>query len=83
MRMKERRKEKKKKVSLWGKYRSKKSNKIFDANGLGEYLKVKKNTIYIWVSGKRIPYVKIGSRTLFLKKEIDRWLQDRLVMEKF
>ncbi|MFH1415079.1 MAG: helix-turn-helix domain-containing protein [Elusimicrobiota bacterium] len=54
---------------------------VFDAAGVAEYLKIKKNTIYIWVSQKRVPYVKIGRRTVFLKREIDRWLRENLVKE--
>ncbi len=55
---------------------------IFTASELSDYIKIKKNTIYIWVSQQRIPYVKLGSRTLFPKKEIDRWLAEHLILEK-
>ncbi len=32
-------------------------------------------TIYSWVSQKKIPFVKIGSRTLFDSKDILAWIE--------
>ncbi|MFC2048689.1 helix-turn-helix domain-containing protein [Elusimicrobiota bacterium] len=56
-------------------------NEIFTADELADYLRIKKNTIYIWVSQKRIPYTKIGRCTRFKRSEIDRWIKENEVYE--
>jgi excisionase family DNA binding protein len=33
------------------------------------------------VSGRKIPYLKVGKRVLFRKADIDRWLAKHLVRE--
>jgi excisionase family DNA binding protein len=35
------------------------------------YLGLSKFTIYTWVSQGRIPYIKLGRRTLFSKEDLD------------
>jgi excisionase family DNA binding protein len=44
--------------------------------GLAEY------TVYEWVSEKRIPYTKVGRRTMFDPAEIARWLEQHTVREQ-
>ena len=42
-----------------------------------EYLKIKTNTLYTWISKKVLPtqiYKKLGRRTIFLKTELDKWV---------
>jgi hypothetical protein len=48
----------------------------FDIHELSRYLptKPKTATIYNLVSTKRIPYVKNGKNLIFLKEDIDNWL---------
>ena len=41
---------------------------------LSELLSIPKNTIYAKTSRREIPYVKIGKRLLFDRKEIESWL---------
>lgn len=43
------------------------------------YTSLSQKTIYLYVSEKRIPHIKVGTRTLFDKEEIDRWLASRYV----
>lgn len=46
---------------------------------LAEYLGIKHQTIYSWVSMKKIPYVKMGRRVMFDLRDIEKWIQDRKV----
>lgn len=40
-----------------------------------EYLRCSTGRIYQLVSARRIPYSKDGSRTLFRRSELDRWVE--------
>ena len=46
---------------------------------LGEYLKLKKSTIYDKVKEKTIPYYQIDSSVRFEKSEIDKWIKSKSV----
>ncbi|MFH1519231.1 MAG: helix-turn-helix domain-containing protein [Candidatus Omnitrophota bacterium] len=46
---------------------------------LSEYLGVKVNTLYSWVSMKKIPYTKMGGLVRFDLKKIDEWVKNREV----
>ena len=50
---------------------------------LSEYLGVSRNTIYFWLSQRKVPYFKIGRFVKFDVKEIEKWLQDRKVKNLF
>lgn len=41
------------------------------------YTRLSKWTIYTFVCKRRIPYIKLGRRTLFDRAEIDRWIQSK------
>lgn len=41
-----------------------------------KYLHIPLNTIYKYVSERRIPYHKPGKALLFFKKELDEWLSE-------
>jgi excisionase family DNA binding protein len=41
-----------------------------------DYLRCSTGRIYQLVSARRIPFSKDGSRTLFRRSEIDRWVRD-------
>jgi len=41
------------------------------------YLQLSLNTIYQWVSQKRIPYYKVSRLVRFDLNEIDNWLKDK------
>jgi excisionase family DNA binding protein len=38
------------------------------------YISLSKSTIYKMVSQKTIPHIKIGTRTLFDRQQIDKWV---------
>ena len=40
-------------------------------------LGLSRHTIYTWVSKRKLPIVKVGSRTMFQRSEIERWIVER------
>jgi excisionase family DNA binding protein len=48
---------------------------FLDIQEAADFLKVKTETIYAWVHGRRIPFRKHGSRLAFSKKELEQWSQ--------
>jgi excisionase family DNA binding protein len=55
-------------------------DKILTIQGVCEYTKLSKSTIYKRIMENQIPYHKIGSRTLFMVDEIDEWIRNDGVM---
>ncbi len=54
-----------------------KESDFLSVNEAAEYLKLKSNTLYTWLSKKVLPtqiYRKLGRRTIFLKTELDKWV---------
>ncbi|HHT9134605.1 MAG TPA: helix-turn-helix domain-containing protein [Candidatus Avalokitesvara rifleensis] len=45
------------------------------------YLDISVNTLYTWVSQKRIPYVKIGRLVKFDLEALDRFIESNVVEE--
>lgn len=56
------------------------TNRILTIQGVCEYTKLSKSTIYKRIMENQIPYHKIGSRTLFMRDEIDEWVRNDGVM---
>jgi excisionase family DNA binding protein len=54
------------------------ADEVMDVEGVAKYLKSSRSTIYHIASNREIPSVKMGGRRIFLKNQIDEWLQDRL-----
>lgn len=46
---------------------------------LSEKIDISPNTVYNWVSQRRIPYVKIGRLTKFDSQKIDDWIEERSI----
>lgn len=42
---------------------------------LTKYIHVSESTVYHWVASGKIPHIKLSGRTLFDRKEIDRWVR--------
>jgi excisionase family DNA binding protein len=42
---------------------------------IGEYLGVKRDTIYKWIGGKGMPAHKIGRLWKFKKGDVDEWVR--------
>ena len=54
--------------------------KLFlNADELSEMIGVRRDTIYRWVSQKRIPCVKLGRKTLFRPEKIKEWIQQNSI----
>jgi len=50
--------------------------RFFDVKGLAEYIHISKSMIYKMVSNKTLPYIKIGTRTIFDRGQIDQWISN-------
>jgi excisionase family DNA binding protein len=50
-------------------------DRLLDYSELAEYLGVSPHTLRVWVSQKRIPYTKLGSRVVFTPKQVEQILE--------
>ena len=57
------------------------SARLMSVKELSGVLPLSVNTLYCWVSQRRIPYVKCGRLTRFNLSEIQRWLADNSFKE--
>lgn len=46
---------------------------------LSQYLSVKENTIYSWVSQRKIPFKKLGRLVRFSLEEVEEWIKQKSV----
>ena len=58
------------------------NKRLININELSEYIGLSKNTIYCWVSQRRIPFVKLGRLTKFDLQKIEEWIEENSVEEK-
>ena len=58
------------------------NRRLLNVEELSELTGLSKNTIYCWVSQRRIPYVKCGRLTKFDIQRIDEWIKESSVEEK-
>ena len=49
--------------------------RLLNVEELAEYLHLQKQTIYNWLSQRKISGIKIGGVWRFDKREIDKWLR--------
>ena len=49
--------------------------RYIDIKELSEYLSISKNTIYSWVSQKKIPHIKVGKLVRFELGAVEEWLE--------
>ena len=52
-------------------------NHLLDVDELAQYLKLQKQTIYNWLSQRKISGIKLGGVWRFDKREIDKWLRSQ------
>ena len=56
---------------------------LLTAEDLAKVFQVRKKTIYVWVSRRQIPFVKLpGDTTRFPRSAIETWLVKRLSKRK-
>lgn len=48
--------------------------KFLDVQELTEYIHMSESYVYKMVSKQLIPHIKLGTRTLFEKNQIDNWV---------
>jgi len=53
--------------------------RLLNIKEASEYLGVKENTLYCWVSQKKIPYVKLGRRTLFDIEDLNKFIEENKI----
>lgn len=58
------------------------NKRLINIHQLSQLLGLSINTLYTWVSQKRIPYVKCGRLTKFDLREIDKWIAENTVEER-
>lgn len=56
--------------------------KLIDIEELANYLKLKKQTIYNWLSVGKISGIKVGGVWRFDRKEVDAWLRSKRRLSK-
>ena len=56
--------------------------RLINIQELSEYIGLSKNTIYCWVSQRRIPFVKLGRLTKFDLEKIEEWIEENSVREE-
>jgi excisionase family DNA binding protein len=49
------------------------------AEEAAEYLGCTTNTLKVWTSRRRVPFVRVGRLVRFRKKDLDEWLEKNLV----
>ena len=53
--------------------------RLLNADELSQMIGMRRDTIYRWVSQKRLPYVKIGRSTKFDIDAINEWIKEASV----
>ena len=48
--------------------------RLLSAIEVSEYMGLSTNTLYTWVSQRKIPFIKIGRLTKFDKEALDQWI---------
>jgi excisionase family DNA binding protein len=49
-------------------------NKFLDVQQLTDYIHMSESYVYKMVSKKLIPHIRLGTRTLFKRNQIDNWV---------
>lgn len=57
-------------------------SRLIDVDELADYLKLKKQTIYNWLSDRKISGIKVGGVWRFDRREISAWLKTRKRVSK-
>ncbi len=49
---------------------------LLDISETARYLLISKSTLYRWVHQKKIKYIKIGSRVIFMQSDIEEFINN-------
>lgn len=58
------------------------TNRFLNVQDLKEYIHVSESYVYKKVMKNQIPYIKLGTRTLFDRNQIDAWVINGGVMKE-
>ena len=58
------------------------ANRFLNVQELKDYIHVSESFVYKKVSKNQIPYIKLGTRTLFERNQIDTWVINGGVMRE-
>ncbi len=58
------------------------TNRFLNVQDLKEYIHVSESYVYKKVMKNQIPYIKLGTRTLFDRNQIDAWVINGGVMRE-
>ncbi len=56
------------------------TRRLISVQEAADYIGLSPDTVYTMVSEQRIPYVKVGRRTMFDVGHLDDWLKEHTVM---
>lgn len=56
--------------------------RLLNADELAQMISVNRDTLYRWVSQRKIPCVKIGRSTKFDTEVIDKWIKEKSIDSK-
>ncbi len=51
--------------------------RLLNVNDVAGLLGVSIHTVYAWAARGQLPVVKVGTRTMFESREIQRWVRER------
>lgn len=57
-------------------------SRLIDIDELADYLKLKKQTIYNWLSDRKISGIKVGGVWRFDRREVAAWLKSKRRLPK-
>ncbi len=58
------------------------NQRLINPKELSDMLEISVNTVYSWVSQRKIPFVKCGRLTKFDVRKIDEWIEKNSEPEK-
>jgi len=58
------------------------NQRLLNVKEVSELTGLSTNTVYAWVSQRRIPFVKLGGCTKFDLQEIEKWIEENSVQEE-
>lgn len=59
------------------KYQKGEIMEIMTVNEVADYLKIKTQTVYLWKSQKKMPFVEMNGSVRFDKEDIDAWVRSQ------
>ena len=60
----------------------KKQKGLMGTKETSEFLGIKKQTLYEWITQRKIPFIKVGRLTKFRKTDLESWLDKRAKEEE-